>query len=294
MGEAPTGSSTAETGSGGATADSPSTTGSSRTTESSSWRRIARIDEHKVQTGETLESLASSAGLTWQQLAEFNWDTSVPEQVNEHLRDDVGCTQRTADGNNYVFSSEDEPGIIYIPQPWTQEGLATEACHTFRVRQFAPSTTPRVGWIHVRFLTPHYYPIPRIPSRLLGDKDQWPLKKTNDEGDVSWDNVPLGEYQIELQLGGPRLVTAVPWLRDGTQVHEQRLMRAHVLLGAQDDVRGIQVRLLGLGYDCGQPDGVLGPRTRSAVAAFQRDHGVDPDSTSGAPTNRAIADIYGA
>lgn len=96
---------------------------------------LAEIEAHKVQTGETIDSLARGANLTWQQLSLFNWGTSVPEQINEHLRDEVGCTKKTADGYNYVFTSDDDPGIVFIPRVWEQSGLATEVEHVVRVRK---------------------------------------------------------------------------------------------------------------------------------------------------------------
>lgn len=95
---------------------------------------LAEIEEHKVKTGETIDSLAQQNNLTWQQLAMFNWDTNVPKEINEHLRDKVGCTHKTADGNNYMFNDADDPGIIFIPKKWEQKGLATEMVHTVRVR----------------------------------------------------------------------------------------------------------------------------------------------------------------
>ena len=72
--------------------------------------------------------------MTWQRLAEFNWGTSDPTAINEHLRDGVGCTKKTADGHNYMFDSSDKPGIIYIPQKWSRDGLATEKTHTIEVK----------------------------------------------------------------------------------------------------------------------------------------------------------------
>lgn len=101
-------------------------------------RLIAEIAAHKVQTGETLDSVARGAGLTWQELARFNWGTSVPKQINDHLRDEVGCTKKTQDGHNYIFTSDDDPGIVYVPRPWEQTGLATDRTHVVRVRNVKP------------------------------------------------------------------------------------------------------------------------------------------------------------
>jgi len=95
---------------------------------------IARIKEHKVQTGESLDSIARANGMTWRDLAYFNWQTRSPREINRHLRDDVGCTKKTADGYNYRFTSEDDPGIIYVPEKWEAKGLASDACHTIRVK----------------------------------------------------------------------------------------------------------------------------------------------------------------
>ncbi|GMU81658.1 MAG: hypothetical protein AMXMBFR47_15290 [Planctomycetota bacterium] len=101
---------------------------------SGSYSWLAHVDEHKVRTGETLASIAASAGMRWQDLALFNWGTANPDEINRHLADDVGCTLKTPDGFNYVFTSEDEPGIVSIPRPWAVTGLATEQTHVIRVK----------------------------------------------------------------------------------------------------------------------------------------------------------------
>lgn len=70
--------------------------------------------EYQVQDGDTLENIAQRAGLTWQELTQYNFGTSEPEKVNRLLPKVVGCSRRT-DGYNYDFSSKDYPGIIRIP-----------------------------------------------------------------------------------------------------------------------------------------------------------------------------------
>ena len=42
------------------------------------------------------------------------------------------------------------------------------------------------------------------------------------------------------------------------------------------EVRAIQTRLKALGYSPGAIDGIMGPRTNSAVIAYKRDHGLKP------------------
>jgi hypothetical protein len=107
---------------------------SSRSAEAAEAEWIAHIAEHHVKSGETLANIAASNDMSWKELAEFNWGTSNPDEINQHLRDDVGCSEKTPDGFNYRFTSEDEPGLLYVPRPWSQEGLATEQTHVIRVR----------------------------------------------------------------------------------------------------------------------------------------------------------------
>jgi hypothetical protein len=53
--------------------------------------------------------------------------------------------------------------------------------------------------------------------------------------------------------------------------------------------RGVQSALAALGYDPGPVDGVMGPRTRAAVMAFQRSAGLVVDGVVGPATRGALA-----
>lgn len=118
--------------------------------------RIAEIEEHQVQTGETLQSVGETAGMTRQELAEFNWGTTERDEINQHLREDVGCTRRGDDGF-MSFDTEDDPGVVYVPSEWRQSGLATGQEHTVRVRA-------------LRFVVPP--PISAHPARLHANFDR--------------------------------------------------------------------------------------------------------------------------
>ncbi len=153
---------------------------------------IARIELHKVRSGESLESLAGRCGITWQRLAEFNWGTSSPPEINEHLRDDVGCTQRTP-GGNYRFADADNPGIVALFRKWSQDGLATEQTHTFRV-------TPVPGlrlWVRVDIdpddATTH-------DDRFVLTSPDWGYRSTKTVRD---DHVP-GDDSLDLRYSGLR------------------------------------------------------------------------------------------
>ena len=54
--------------------------------------------------GDTLESIAKSAGLTWQKLAKFNWGSDDPKEVNRNLSHYVGCSRKTKDKKNYLVN----------------------------------------------------------------------------------------------------------------------------------------------------------------------------------------------
>lgn len=96
---------------------------------------IGLVVEHKVQTGESLDSIAKANELTWKELAHFNWETAEPKTINKHLRDDVGCRKKTKDGYNYSFTSDDDPGILYVPKKWEAKGLPHNHTYTIHVRQ---------------------------------------------------------------------------------------------------------------------------------------------------------------
>jgi hypothetical protein len=69
----------------------------------------------------------------------FNFDTTVPEEVNWYLRELVGC-RHTKDGRNYTFFNADKSkGKIYLPPvppsppkpvqiPWYEKADSTRQC----------------------------------------------------------------------------------------------------------------------------------------------------------------------
>jgi hypothetical protein len=164
---------------------------------------IADIEKHKVKAGESLKSLAESVGMTWRELARFNWGTDVPAKINEHLRDDVGCTRKTADGHNYRFHDSDHPGIVYLPSEFVREGLATTRSHTIQVRLVEDEIEQFEVWVRA---FDHWAEVP------LGGKDytlSGPTPggsvvrsgTTDRNGDLRERNLPFGEYELEIGDG---------------------------------------------------------------------------------------------
>lgn len=60
-----------------------------------------------------------------------------------------------------------------------------------------------------------------------------------------------------------------------------------------DDVAELQSRLTRLGFDCGRVDGIFGPSTAHALAAFQDDCGLHADAVCGAETIRMLDRVIG-
>lgn len=56
----------------------------------------------------------------------------------------------------------------------------------------------------------------------------------------------------------------------------------HLIVG--DDVLDLQRRLGRMGFDCGRPDGIFGPRTDEALREFQRNVGLEVDGMCGFTT----------
>ncbi|MDA1132809.1 MAG: trypsin-like peptidase domain-containing protein [Proteobacteria bacterium] len=64
--------------------------------------------------------------------------------------------------------------------------------------------------------------------------------------------------------------------------------------GAAPEVARIQAALAQLGYDPGPADGVIGPRTRAAIAAFQADYGLEVTSEINDQLNLALVVAHAA
>lgn len=172
--------------------------------------RIARVEVHKVRTGESIKSLAESNGLTWQQLALFNWYTEIPDEINVKLRDEVGCTKKAPDGVNYRFDDADDPGIVYIPTLWNAKGLATDQTHTIRVRG------PLGDAAQINYIRLCVYHDDEKPAGGLGYAIRDAVGaavcagETDAQGRIRYDNVALQDFDLEI-AGHDRTIPAVAY-----------------------------------------------------------------------------------
>ena len=104
---------------------------------------VVELKKHKVQTGDTLASLAESVGISADELAMWAFGTDDPKQVNLCLRHEIGCKKKGPDGK-YVFDDADEPGIFLLPTPWKLEGLSGGKTVQLSVSKIAAKEKP---WI---------------------------------------------------------------------------------------------------------------------------------------------------
>lgn len=160
--------------------------------------RVAEIEEHKVRTGESIASLAAAAGMSWQALAVFNWGTAVPDQINKHLRSDVGCTKKAADGVNYRFDDSDDPGIIYIPRQWSLDGLATDQEHTIRVRSLEYTTG---HWVEVCIIDDEARPLEGLEVELIRADGSRKPARTDARGVARWERLPNEKVRVAIEDG---------------------------------------------------------------------------------------------
>lgn len=94
---------------------------------------VAELTQHRVRTGDTLESIAQAYGTNAKQLALFNWGASDDQSVQEALQDYVGCSKRSPDGRRLQLDDADRPGVVYIAEPWQRAALATDAAHVIEL-----------------------------------------------------------------------------------------------------------------------------------------------------------------
>lgn len=59
-----------------------------------------------------------------------------------------------------------------------------------------------------------------------------------------------------------------------------------------DEVSGVQARLNNLGFDCGEVDGVLGPRTEAALREFQRKYELTETGEADEATRNKLVEIH--
>lgn len=140
-------------------------------------KQIVKAKEYKVNDKDTLESIAKKNNIDFKDLANFNFGTDNPDEINKQLRSIVGCLQKTKDGKNYIFTKEDDPGIIYIPEVFPN-----------KVFSAVPSTTTQSNIISVKLVTKKAFTPADCIVKLRPKKD-W-------AGEYGFDWFREGDYEI--------------------------------------------------------------------------------------------------
>ncbi|CQR73512.1 Gram-negative bacterial tonB protein [Sporomusa ovata DSM 2662] len=68
----------------------------------------------------------------------------------------------------------------------------------------------------------------------------------------------------------------------------KRLKDSSLGLLNSEEIINIQNKLNELGFDCGEPDGFIGPKTEQAIKDFQQSRGLEPDGIVGIETKKAL------
>jgi Carboxypeptidase regulatory-like domain/LysM domain len=103
---------------------------------------IATVRPYKVKTGDTLESISEANEMTSDDLVRFNFGTTDPKEVQLRLGREVGCKVRDLKSGDYVLSSRDKPGIVYLPEKWSAPGQYTDHDYVIRVHRIEPHQPP--------------------------------------------------------------------------------------------------------------------------------------------------------
>ena len=185
---------------------------------------------HDVQQGETLLGLAVKNGLeSWQEILDRPENAELKKK-----RPDPG-----------ILKAGDR---VFVPnREMRHEASAIDAKHSFKVSR------PK-AWLRLAVKD-------AAGETLAGKKYELAVAGTAASGMLPGDGVIEQAVPVDTTEG-----KLTVWMDERvTQVWDLRI--GH--MDPADEVSGIQARLNNLGFDCGEPDGVLDDDTKNAIRAFQ-------------------------
>ena len=100
----------------------------------------------------------------------------------------------------------------------------------------------------------------------------------------------LIEHEIPIDLDSATLEVK---MLDANGPIAQRWTLALGHLDPVEEPSGVQARLNNLGFDCGEVDGVIGPKTEAALREFQKWANLDVDGKAGPQTWAKLQSIHG-
>jgi len=106
---------------------------------------------YSPKKGETLAQIANKEcepGVSWRELALYNWATDKPKEVNRALIEIVGCSEVKNDPSESVLDpGRGADGRLLIPKIFKRSGLGTDLTHTITVRKRLPA--PAISITHL-------------------------------------------------------------------------------------------------------------------------------------------------
>lgn len=255
-------------------------------------RKNAKRYQH--QDGDTLKSIAereTSAGnaITWQDIAKFNWGTDDIDEINEYMRDELGCRLRDAD-NNFIISADDEPqGELLIPILFKKTNLALDKLYVLRVhKKVSPpqfidcATIPGVTFeFNKSFVRPSVVEQIKTLEQTITTH---PEAKIIIFGHTD----KVGQDSYNKALSERRALSVFAFITDDVDTWEK-------LYNEEDwGIIVIQQILADFGgeFDPGPVDGINGPKTKTAVKNYQAARGLTVDGVAGPNTRKQMFTEY--
>jgi hypothetical protein len=195
---------------------------------------------HVVRQGECLASIARRHGAS---------------ETMRVYQDPANAGLRKLRPNPHVLNPGD---VVAVPQAKPK----TVDCQTRQTHQFVVTLPKRKLRMELR--DPFGEPLPNAPYRVVAGSLE--LEGKTDGGGVMEKEIPADATEVELHAHGVVRHLFVAGLNPLKETEDGGLA-------------GVQARLRNLGYDPGSPGSTsvqLGPETKAAIEAFQRDRGLAP------------------
>ncbi|MFC1716731.1 peptidoglycan-binding protein [Candidatus Poribacteria bacterium] len=255
-------------------------------------RDNARI--YTPQDGDTLQTIAdreTAAGneLTWQEIAKFNWGTDDLDEVNEYMRDELGCYRRD-ESNNFVISSDDDPrSDLLIPVPFEQSGFALGTTHTLRIqKQESPQQFLECSSIPgVTFEFDKSFVRPSVVDNI-GELEERLERHSDAKIMIFGHTDKSGSDPYNKGLSERRAKSVYAFITDDPDVWETLYNQERWGMSVLQQI----LQDFGDPYDPGRTDGVKDERTTQAIRQYQGDRGLTVDGVAGPTTRREMFTEY--
>lgn len=163
--------------------------------------------------------------------------------------------------------------VVFIPEHEPKQvDIATGKLHSFRLKRLVRMLRLKMQDVDGKALAGKAYTLDFGGALVEGTTDGDGKLEEPVPDKVTAGTLVLGEREWSLDLG-----------------HLNPLEEAK-----EGDVSGVQERLKNLGFNVGESDGSLGPRTRSALRAFQHLQGLEPTGHVDDKTLAKLKDAHGS